>query len=94
MEKRIAVLVRDRQFEAMRMAIGITLMDDLVDVYLLDRKIEDTENNSLNLEMMQEMKMPIYTNCAENCSENREMKYLPAEEIAHKLTGYDHVLAY
>lgn len=90
MTKRIAVLVRDRQFEAMRMAIGITLMDDLVDIYVLDRKIEDTENNSLNLEMMQEMKMPMYTNCAEN----RETKYLPTEEIARRLTGYDHILAY
>lgn len=89
MEK-IAVLVRDRQFEAMRMAIGITLMDDLVDVYVLDRKIEGTENNCLNLEMMQEMKLLIYT----NCSENSKMKYLRTEEIARRLTGYDHILAY
>lgn len=90
MAKKIAVLVRDRQFEAMRMAIGITLMDDLVEAYVLDRKVEDTEDNALNLEMMKEMKVQIYTNCAEN----RGLEYLSTEEIAHKLTGYDHILAY
>lgn len=90
MVKKISVLVRDRQFEAMRMAIGLTLMDDLVDVYVLDKKIEDTENNSLNLEMMKEMRMQVYTNCAEN----RELKYIPTEEIVLRLTGYSHILAY
>lgn len=92
--KKIAVLVRGRQVEALRMAIGITLMDDPVDVYVLDRKLEDTENNRLNLEMMIEMKMPLYTNCEESCSGNLGLKYLPTQEIARRLTGYDHILAY
>lgn len=90
MAKKIAVLVRDRQGEAMRMAIGLTLMDDLVEIYVLDRKIDNTENNSLNLEMLKEMKLQLYT----NCEENMDMKYIPTVEIAHKLTGYDNILAY
>lgn len=33
MVKKIAVLVRDRQEEALRMAVGATLKDDVIDVY-------------------------------------------------------------
>ncbi len=43
MAKRIAVLVRDRRGEALRMALGLTLMDDAVDVYLLDGRFEAPE---------------------------------------------------
>jgi hypothetical protein len=43
MSKKIAILVRDRQGEALRMAVGAILMDDAIDVYVLDRKVEDTE---------------------------------------------------
>ncbi|VAX28385.1 hypothetical protein MNBD_NITROSPIRAE02-1419 [hydrothermal vent metagenome] len=90
MAKKIAVLVRDRQGEALRMAVGITLMDDIIDVYVLDRKVEETEDNDLNLETMKDMEMNVYT----NCKENEELEYLSTEEIAEKLLGYDHILPY
>lgn len=90
MSKKVAVLVRDRQGEALRMSIGITLMDDLIDVYVLDRKVEDTENNALNLETMKEMDMQGYTNHMGNVG----MKYLSTEEIAQRLLECDHILAY
>ena len=90
MAKKIAVLVRDRQGEALRMAVGITLMDDIIDVYVLDRKVEETEDNDLNLETMKDMEMNVYT----NCKENEELEYLSTEEIAEKLLGYNHILPY
>jgi hypothetical protein len=90
MAKRIAVLVRERQSEAMRMAIGLTLRDDVVDVYVLDRPVEATENNALNLDMMKELSMRIYT----NHKGSADMTYLSTREIAESLTGYDHILAY
>jgi len=90
MTKKIAVLVRDRQSEAVRMSVGLTLMDDVIDVYVLDGKLEDTEENALNVELLQDMDMSLYSNHKENTA----MQYLSTEEIARKLPEYDHVLAY
>lgn len=90
MAKKIAVLARDRQEEALRMAVGMILLDDQIDVYVLDRKVENNEQNSLNLETMKEMDMRIYT----NTTENGDMEYLTNKEIAARLLGYDHVLPY
>ncbi|GMT47810.1 MAG: hypothetical protein IEMM0007_1376 [bacterium] len=90
MDRKIGVLVRDRQGEALRMAVGITLMDDIVDVYVLDRKVEETEDNTLNIETMKDMEMNVYT----NCKENEGLEYLSTEEIAQKLLEYDHILPY
>lgn len=89
-QRRIAVLVRDRQGEALRMALGLLLLDDAVDVYVLDRKLEPTEENLLHLETMKEFEMTIYT----NCRENEGMERLSTGELAQKLLQYDHVLPY
>lgn len=90
MSKKIAVLVRDRQEEALRMSLGITIMDDAIDVYVLDRKAEETEKNQMNVEMMKEMEMKIFT----NYKGNEGMEYLTTEEISERLPSYDHILAY
>ncbi|HXX57634.1 MAG TPA: hypothetical protein VEI96_06510 [Thermodesulfovibrionales bacterium] len=90
MAKKIAVLVRDRQGEALRMAVGITLLDDVIDVYVLDRKVEENEENALNLETIRDMEMKLYT----NYKGNEGMEYLSTEEIARKLPEYDGVVAY
>jgi hypothetical protein len=90
MGKKIAVLVTDRQGEALRMSVGLILLDDTVDVYVMDRKMEETEKNLLNFETMKDMGMNVYT----NSKENPDMEYLSTDEIAEKLTEYDHVLPY
>lgn len=90
MQKKIAVLVRERQSEALRMSLGLILVDDLVDVYVLDRKLQATEETALHVETMKEMEMQIRT----NCRENEGMEYLSTQEIALSLPQYDHILAY
>lgn len=90
MIRKIAVLVRDRQEEALRMSIGLTLMDDVIDIYVLDKKINDSENNALNIETIKEMGMKLFSNCADNT----DMEYLSSQEIGRKISNYDHVLAY
>lgn len=90
MLKKIAVIVRDRQSEALRMTIGLILKDDIIDVYVLDKIIESTAQNQLNLETMQDMEMKAYSNIRENDT----MDHLTTEEIAGRLSQYDHVLAY
>jgi len=90
MVKKIAVLVRDRQGEAFRMSLGLTLVDDIIDVYVLDGKLPGTEQDQLNLELMKEMEMKIYS----NHQGNEGVEYLSTGQIAHKLLEYDHILPY
>lgn len=90
MSKKIAVAVRNRQEEALRMAIGIILLDDIIEVYVLDKRIADNEQNRLYLETIQDLEIAAYT----NVRENKTMEYLSKEEIAGQLMKYDHVLAY
>ena len=90
MAKRIAVLVRDRRGEALRMALGLTLMDDVVDVYLLDGGSEAAEPEALDLELLKEMGMTVYSNRRDEA----EMAFLSIAEIAGTLPGYDHVIPY
>lgn len=90
MQKKVALIVRDRQDEALRVAIGLTLMDDSIDVYVMDKKVEDTKKNRLNLETMEMMDMKIFT----NFRGNEKMEYLPVQEIAGRLLEYDIVLPY
>jgi len=90
MAKKIAVIVRDRQSEALRMAIGIILLDDIIEVYILDKKIEETGQNQLYLETIRDLEIKAYT----NIEENQTIEYLSTEEIARQLSSYDHVLAY
>ena len=90
MGKKIAVLVRDRQGEALRMSVGITLMDDTIEVYVLDRKVEKNDDNDLNLDTIRDLGMMLATNTKENAS----MDYISTEELAQKLLEYDHILPY
>jgi len=88
--KKVAVLVRERQSEALRMAVGLTLLDDQIDVYLLDKKVEETEQNLMNLETMKEMGVNVFT----NTEQNSEYEQLTNEEIAKRLLQYDHIIPY
>jgi len=90
MSKKIAILISDRQSEALRMSVGLTLVDDIIDLFILNSELEHNEQNNLNLELMQEMDMKVYSNCIKN----KNLKYLSLEAMAQQLGGYDHVLAY
>jgi len=90
MAKKVAVIVRDRQAEALRMGVGMMLADDLVTVFVMDRKVEETENNAMNIETMNDMDIKVYT----NCKENTNIEYLSTEEVAKKLLEFDNILPY
>lgn len=90
MQKTVAVMVRERQDEALRIAVGLTLLDDIIEVYVLDRKLDETENNRLNLETIDMMDINIFT----NAKDNEGMEYLSTEDIAKRLLDYDIVLPY
>ncbi len=90
MAKKIAILVRDRQAEGLRMGVGAMLADDLITVFIMDRKVEETEGNMMNLETMNDMDIKTYT----NFKGNENIEYLSTEEIAKKLLEFDLVVPY
>ncbi|MCL5024632.1 MAG: hypothetical protein M1497_14955 [Nitrospirae bacterium] len=89
MAKKIAVLVRDRQAEALRMSVGLTLADDEINVFVVDRKLESDEGIDLNVETLGDMDAKIFSNVPEN-----KFEQMSTEEIARALVGYDVVLPY
>lgn len=90
MTRKIAVLVRDRESEALRMALGLTLMDDAVNVFLLDRKFEFSETDEANRELMQELDISFFS----NHEGNEGTEYVSTDDLAQRLTEYDHVIPY
>ena len=88
--KKIAVIVRERQAEALRMSIGLTILNDEVDIFVLDRMLEKTEAVRFNLDMIKEMGLKIFTNVRENAG----IEFLPIDDVADRLLQYDHVLPY
>lgn len=90
MAKKIAVLIRDRQEEGLRMAVGLTLKDDKIDVYVLDRRLEESANNDLNLETLEMLEAGVFS----NSKENENLPFLSTEEIADKVLDCDSVVSY
>ena len=90
MTKKIAVIVTDRQEEALRMSIGLTLADDDVDVYFLDQKLARQGDNELNVETGKELGVGMYS----TCEQSDEIEQISHELLASKLLNYDHVLPY
>ena len=90
MSKKIAVVVRDRQEEALRMSIGLTLMDDSVDIFCLNQKLVRNKQTALNIDTIKELELNIYS----NVEDDAETKYLPTAELANRLLIYDHILPY
>ena len=90
MSKKIAVIIRDRQSEALRMSAGITFMDDTIELFFLDQPLQADEAVAINLEIANEMEVAMYT----NVEGNSEMNFLPTAELQRKLLDYDHIIAY
>ncbi|HXX80626.1 MAG TPA: hypothetical protein VEI46_03705 [Thermodesulfovibrionales bacterium] len=89
MAKKVAVLVRDRQDEALRMAVGLTLADDEINVFIMDKKLHSNEANDLNVETLGDMNAKIYSNTPEN-----KFEQMSTEQIAKALAAYDVIIPY
>lgn len=88
--KRIAMIARDRQGEALRVAGGLTLADDTIEVYILDHQLDrDDPEVAKPLELVNELGLVVRSNNAANGVET-----VPLEEMARKLLEYDIVISY
>jgi len=90
MSKKLAVVIRDMQSEALRMSIGLILMDDTVDIFVLNNRLDYSDKTALNIETIMEMDMVIYS----NVEQEGDVTFMPTAEMADYLLGYDHILAY
>jgi hypothetical protein len=88
--KRIAVIVRDRPGEALRVAGGLTLADDTIEVFALDRKLDKEDPEIAQpLELATDLDLKIYSNNPEN-----GYTTITLDEMAKKLLEYDVVVPY
>jgi len=88
--KKIAVIVRERQGEALRVSGGLTLADDTIEVFVLDQKLEkDDPEIAMPLELVNDLDLKIYSNNPEN-----GYTTISLEEMAKKLLEYDIVVPY
>jgi hypothetical protein len=88
-KKRVAVIIRDRHDEGLRMAVGLTVLGDSVDVYVMDTLIEKAARIDMILEALHQMGGSIYTNEPGN-----PFQLAVTDEVAARLTSYDAVLPY
>ncbi len=88
--KKLAVVVRDRQAEALRMSLGLVLADDEVTVFNLGTPIERNDDNNMNIESLEMMDCKLFSvNEADEGFEQINMQQIPL-----KLLEYDHVIPY
>lgn len=87
--KKLAIVIRDRQGEAFRMAVGLTLADDEVTAFVMDKKIEPDESMELNIETLKDMGGNIYSNNPDN-----PFDQMSTEAIAKALLEYDEIVPY
>jgi hypothetical protein len=88
--KRIAVIVRDRQAEALRVAGGLTLADDTIEIFVLDGTLDKNASEvAMPLELVTDLDLKMYSNNPENGDTT-----VTLEEMAKKLLEYDVVVPY
>jgi len=88
--KKIAVIVRERQGEALRVSGGLTLADDSIEVFVLDRKLDKSDPEiATPLELVNDLDLKIFSNNPEN-----GYTTISLEEMAEKLLEYDIVVPY
>ena len=89
MAKKVAVMVSDNQQEGLRMAVGLTLEDNAVSVFVMDKRLASGDDIDLNVETLGDMDAKIYSNNPENKLEQRT-----TEEVARALPEFDVVIQY
>ncbi len=90
MARKVAIVVRDRQSEAFRISAGLIVLDDVIDIFVLDRKVEADPDTQRNYELCRDMDLKIFT----NNKENSDMEFLTVDALADKLTEYDFIDPY
>jgi hypothetical protein len=89
MAKKIGVIVRDRQGEALRMSLGLIVLDDEVDILVTEPLSDDTKDFLDN--EVKDLVANVYTTVP---IAGVDIQQLSQEELAAKLLEYDNILPY
>lgn len=88
--KKVAVIVRDRQGEALRVSGGLTLADDVVEVFVLDGKLDRNDPAVAQpLELVNDIELKVYSNNPDN-----GVTLITLDDMAKKILEYDIVVPY
>ena len=71
------------------MSVGLTLADNAVTVFIMERSLEAGEMTDLNLKTLREMNAEIFSTIPGN-----GLPLLSNDEVARMLPGYDAVIPY
>lgn len=89
MAKKIGVIVRDRQGEALRMSLGLIVLDDEVDI-IVTEPLSDDNKNFLSDEVM-DLVANVYTTVP---IPGVDIQQISNDELAARLLEYDNILPY
>ncbi len=89
MRKKVAVIVTDGQQEALRMAVGLTLADNLVTVFVMECALIPGDITDLNLQTLSDMNAKIFSTIPGN-----GLTLLSTAEVASMLVDFDAVIPY
>ncbi len=84
----IAVVARDKQGEALRMSIGLTVLNDSLDIFLTE-KFKKEEITETQLEVIRDLNLKIYSTVS-----GSQFEYISPEALADKLLEYEKILPY
>ena len=84
----IAVVARDKQGEALRMSIGLTVLNDSIDIFLTE-KFKKEESTKTQLEVIRDLNLKIYSTVS-----GSQFEYISPEALADKLLEYEKILPY
>ena len=88
---KFAVIIRNRQAEGLRMCVGLTVLNDTVEIFITE-PIKDTEDTAPHLDAIRDLKLKVYSIVpgikAVAC------EHINIDTMAEKLLKYDKVLPY
>ncbi len=84
----IAVIARNRPGEALRMSIGLTVLNDSVDIFLTE-KFKKEESTETQLEAIKDLNLKVYSTVP-----GSQYEYISPDILADKLLEYEKVLPY
>ncbi|MDT8445621.1 MAG: hypothetical protein RRB13_01835 [bacterium] len=87
MAKKIALITRHRQAEAMRMALGLTLLEDEAEVFILQDLLDD-DATANQLRQCQSVDLPVYCTAQGPAG----LPYLDLAEAAQRWTQFDRLV--
>lgn len=87
--KKVAVIVSEDQHSGLRMGLGLTLADNDITIFLMDKPLESADDIDLTVETLHDLDVKLYSNIP-----GSKYDMMSTEDIARALTDFDAVIQY